>query len=403
MNILFYRYGSICEPDFIKGFLELGNTVSEITAEITEKNLPFSDRVRLLHEHLLKRSYDFVFSINFYPFISEVCKIHGLLYICQTVDCPVMDLLSFSVKNKCNRIFLFDKAQYKDLVPKNPECIFHLPLATNPSRWDQVIQSAPDTLIRKYRHDVSFVGSLYTEKCPYDRLTGASDYLTGYLEGIMAAQQKIYGCYFLEDVLPNKIVEDFKKHLPGFYTPPEQFFRDDRAAMARLYLCAKISALERIQTMTVLGKRFSVDLYTGSDTKGLPVRNRGLAKTLTEMPLIFHHSKINLNITSKSIREGLPLRIFDILGCGGFLLTNYQTELPDCFTPGVDLEYYGSEDELLEKTEFYLTHEKDRAEIARNGYETVRKYHNYPERLLEMLSKAFGACVHINRKDELQI
>ena len=294
MNILFYRYGSICEPDIITGFSELGNTVHELTMEITEKNVPTANRVEYLHSALLKHSYDFVFSVNFYPFISEVCNIHGLLYLCWTVDCPVMDLLSHSIENKCNRIFLFDAAQYRDIAPRNPDCIFHLPLATNPTRWDSVITKSSRQQIQTYSSDVSFVGSLYTEKCPYDRLTGASDYLTGYLEGVMNAQQSIYGCYFLEEVLSDEIVEEFRSHLPGFYTPPENFIRNDRLAMARLYLCAKISASERIRTLTSLGRRFSVDLYTGSDTTGIPVCNRGLAKTLTEMPLIFHYSKINL-------------------------------------------------------------------------------------------------------------
>jgi spore maturation protein CgeB len=58
------------------------------------------------------------------------------------------------------------------------------------------------------------------------------------------------------------------------------------------------------------------------------------------------------------------------------------------------LECYGSEEELLQKTEYYLTHEKDRKEIAHNGAQTVRKYHNYPKRLLDMLSLAF----HLDRK-----
>ena len=160
--------------------------------------------------------------------------------------------------------------------------------------------------------------------------------------------------------------------------------------MARMYLCAKITSAERIRTMSLLGTRFSVDLYTGSDTKTLPVQNRGRAKTLTEMPLIFRHSKINLNMTSKAIREGIPLRIFDILGCGGFLLTNYQPELPSLFVLGRDFDVYGSEDELLEKTEYYLTHDKDREEIASCGFKTVKEYHSYPRRLSEMLSLAFS-------------
>lgn len=114
------------------------------------------------------------------------------------------------------------------------------------------------------------------------------------------------------------MVQTFRKHLPGFYTPPENFRRDDRIAMARIYLEPKVSAMERVLVMKLLGSHYPVNLYTGSDTTGLPVKNCGLVKTLTEMPLVFHYSKINLNITSKSIHAGLPLRIFDVLGCGGF-------------------------------------------------------------------------------------
>lgn len=108
------------------------------------------------------------------------------------------------------------------------------------------------------------------------------------------------------------------------------------------------------------------------------------------MPVVFHYSKINLNITAKSIRSGLPLRIFDILGCGGFCLTNYQPELSDYFTIGSDLECYTDEKDLLDKVSYYLAHEDERARIARNGFETIKKYHNYPERLLQMLSLAYG-------------
>ncbi len=120
------------------------------------------------------------------------------------------------------------------------------------------------------------------------------------------------------------------------------------------------------------------------------MKNCGPVKTLTEMPLVFHHSKINLNITAKAIRTALPLRVFDVLACGGFLLTNYQSELADCFTIGSDLDCYTGEEELLDKTEYYLTHDAERREIAHNGLETVIKYHNYPERLLTMLSLAYG-------------
>lgn len=390
MHILFYRYGNICEPDIISGFQELGNNVTEITVEITNKHFKPIDGIHLLEKELLAHSYDFIFSINFYPFISEVCNIFQIRYVCWSVDCPVMEYYSDAVTNPWNRIFLFDMAQYTNFFPRNPACIFHLPLASNPNRWRSVIQNAAPSAVNRYTSDLSFVGSLYTEKCPYDRLKNAPDYLTGYLDGIMAAQQKIYGYNFLEELLSDNIVDEFQRHLPGFYIPPEKSIRDDRTAMVQIYLESKISANERIRMMHVLGSRFPIHLYTGSNTNGLPVINCGLVKTLTEMPLVFHYSKINLNITAKSIRTGLPLRIYDVLACGGFLITNYQTELTDYFEPDTDLVYYTSEEDLIEKVEYYLKHEKDRQEIAHNGLKKIIQYHNYPERLLQMISLAYG-------------
>ena len=132
-------------------------------------------------------------------------------------------------------------------------------------------------------------------------------------------------------------------------------------------------------------------IYTGSDTSPLrEVHTHGTIKTLTEMPKVFHLSKINLNMTVKSIQTGLPLRIFDILGCGGFLLTNYQAELPEYFEIGKDLEAYSSMDELIDKCAFYLEHDDIRADIARSGYEKVKQYHTYSHRIAEMLHKTFS-------------
>ena len=53
-------------------------------------------------------------------------------------------------------------------------------------------------------------------------------------------------------------------------------------------------------------------------------------------------------------RSGLSLRIFDVHGCGGFLITNYQAELPEFFEIGKDLVAYESENHLKELCAYYL-------------------------------------------------
>ena len=128
-------------------------------------------------------------------------------------------------------------------------------------------------LIRKYSADISFVGSLYTEKCPYDRLQTEDAYLKGYLEGIMDAQMQLPGCYLLEELLPDIIVDSFRDAMPQFYIPPENSRRNDRAVVAQYYLCPKISSAERISIMRSLGSRYPVCLYTGSGTTGLAAKS----------------------------------------------------------------------------------------------------------------------------------
>lgn len=391
MKLLFYRYGSICEPDIIDGFETLGHTIIEVTEEVTNKTLTPQESIQIVSNLLFEHPVDFVFSINFFPFLSEVCNIFKLPYLCWTVDSPVMELYATSIAHPWNRIFLFDRAQYEEIAPLNPGNVFHLPLAVNVKQKQGVVRSASSDMRRKFSSDISFVGSLYTEKCPYDKLENPPAYLSGYLNGLMEAQIRIYGGFIIEDLLPDKIVEEFKSHLPGFYSYPYESYLTDRTTMAQLYIGNKISAMERLRVMELLSNRFSVDLYTASDTSSLPrVHNRGLAKTLEEMPVIFHNSKINLNITSKAIRSGLPLRIFDILGCGGFVLTNFQPELPELFTPDEDLVFYESLDDLAEKCDYYLHHETKRREIAENGFEKVKGFSTYPIRLEQMLHLAFA-------------
>lgn len=391
MKILFYRYGSICEPDVIEGFEELGHTVSQITEEITNKNLVFGDSARIVSNYLMEHPQDCVFTINFFPIISDVCNIFKIPYICWTVDSPVMELFAKSIQNPCNRVFLFDRAQYDEIAPLNPGHVFHFPLAVNVKGKQQAIQNASAKDRERFSADISFVGSLYTEKCPYDSLTNPPEYLLGYLNGLIEAQLRVYGYFFLEDLLTDEMIETFKAHLPGFYTYPLTTFLTDRKTMAQLYIGNKITAVERLRTMEILSKHFKLDLYTGSDTSTLPLaRNCGFAKSLTEMPVIFHESKINLNTTSKAIRSGLPQRIFDIMGCGGFVLTNYQTELPEIFQIGYEVAAYGSLEELKDMARYYLEHEKERIEIAHNGYERVARDYNYPVRLEQLLQLAFS-------------
>ena len=418
MEILFYRYGSICEPDIIKCFRSMELEVVEENSQVTNKKVSPSETVDAVSTLIEKHTFLFVFSINFFPAISEICQIYQIPYVCWTVDCPVMELFSPALANDCNRIFMFDKAQYEYFRHINPERIFHLPLATNVSRWDQVISQASSKDLNHFSSDISFIGSLYAEKDPYDKIQGLSEYTKGYVEGMIEAQLQVYGYNMLEDLLKvcldspaassdgfsscglhnitdqedrlSLVMQDFMEHVPDLTKSPYAPYFSPSYIMAHHFIGMHAAVIERHRLLSMLSEDHAVDLYTFSDTSRLPkVHNRGGAKTLTEMPLIFHQSRINLNMTIRSIQTGLSLRVFDILGCGGFLLTNYQQELGDLYEIGKDVEIFTSKEELAEKAAYYLTHEEERQKIARNGYEKTRALHTYETRISQMIRIIF--------------
>lgn len=390
MNILFYRYGSICEPDIIASFKHLGFNITEDTREVYNKQLLPSDCIKGLNELLKQDTYSFVFSINFFPSVSDVCNIWGIPYLCLIVDSPVLELFSTSLANPCNKVFLFDRQLYNDFHHINPDGIFHIPLATNVRDNYATATTASAADRARFSSDISFIGSLYSEKCLYNQIT-LPEKMRGYVDGLIEAQLLVYGYNFIEECVTPELIEAFCKVRPELINFPDSMKVDTKAVIAQHIISVKVAEQERLRYLKALSEHFNVDLYTGSDTYSMPlIHNRGFAKTNTEMPIIFHQSKINLNLTAKSIRSGLSLRIFDVLGCEGFLITNYQAELPEHFNIGEDLEAYTSLDDLMGKCEYYLSHDKERMEIAHNGFEKVKKYHTYDIRLTQMLEIAFG-------------
>lgn len=103
----------------------------------------------------------------------------------------------------------------------------------------------------------------------------------------------------------------------------------------------------------------------------------------TDLPKLYNASKINLNICLGKTAPNL--RFFEILACGGFLLTNYLDDLEKLFELDKEIVCYRDAKELREKAKYYLAHPKEREEIARRGHERVLREHTYKNRMKEMI------------------
>ena len=387
MKVLMYRYGSICEPFIKTSFEAMKLDVVEIKIHEEAKPKTDSERVQALSDILMADSFLFVFSINFFPIVSDTCNIINVPYVCWTVDSPVIELFSPSIANTCNRIFLFDHDQYDYFKYDNPGHIFYLPLATEVFHFDHVLKNASSADRQRFHSDVSFVGSLYSEMNPYSKVKGLSDHTKGFIDALVNAQIKIHGINIMPDSITNEVLDDCIKNMPELSASLcKDNPRAQRYLLAHYFMGSECAQRERYLYLKCASENFNTDLYTFSDTSRLPkIHNKGGANTLREMPIIFNESKINLNITMRPISSGLSLRIFDVCGCGGFLLTNYQNELPLYYEIGKEVETFTSEEEFIDKIQFYLTHEKERRTIAENALKRTAQEHTYIHRISKLI------------------
>ena len=103
------------------------------------------------------------------------------------------------------------------------------------------------------------------------------------------------------------------------------------------------------------------------------------------MPHIFHDAKINLNIALRVIQTGIPLRVLDVMGCGGFVLTNYREEIAEHFVNGAECVIYEDIEDMYAKAQYYLSHDTERRQIAANGLAKVQRDFTFEQALAGML------------------
>lgn len=376
MKILFIEWASFGNADIKDAFMKEGHSV--VCFPFSNKDTRQNAEIEAaLMEKLHETVPDAVFSFNYFPLVSNVCKKEGLPYLSWIYDSPYVMLYSYTTVNPCNHIHVFDKALCREFQTAGIKTVHYLPMAANTDRLDRLSAATA--------YDVSFVGSLYTESHNFfDRMKTLSDYARGYLEGLMNAQMQIQGYNFIQESL-SPIMEELYQALPMDPNPDGVETRE--YLYAQYVINRKLTGLERLRLLTAISQRHTLDLFTIDKTFTLPnLRNHGTADYYTEMPLVFKKSRINLNISLRSILSGIPLRAFDIMGCGGFLLSNYQEDFLENFTPGEDFVCYESEQDLLQKIDYYLAHEDERQAIAKNGHDKVAAAHTYRDRVRQMLS-----------------
>lgn len=339
-----------------------------------EEDLEFQNKFR---EKIDSDNFDFVLSVNYAPLISEVCEEKGLPYKCWIYDSPIHITDKSTLKNSVNTLFCFDRGQCIRYQNAGVHSV-HLPLAADGRLF---LGRDYDKPVRN-DSDISFVGQLY--HTDYNYYSGPlTEYQRGYLESVIDAQGKLYGAYFIPDMVTDELLDGLNERYHKASGGTASISREQLIYM----LACETTGRERFLALALLSKHFNVKHYASeADDRLKDVQFCGYADYYRYMPWIFKNSKINLNISLKTIETGIPLRCLDVMSCGGLLLSNYQVELDEYFVNGEELLLYSSIEELVALADFYLKHDDARKQIAKRGQEKIEKEFNF-ERALGAILK----------------
>lgn len=373
-KILFYQWYSFMNPGIEKAFKQLEIQYDILYYQQTdwEEDAIFEEKIE---KQIQDNVYEAVFSVNFAPVISKVCQHRGIRYISWVYDSP-MHIRNIEVmKNSCNEIYMFDWGQVQE-YKKLGVNMEHLPLAV-----DSEIFNLPmnDEIIKKYSAQISLVGKMYTTDYP-KYTSPLSTETKKLLNDMISSQRDVYNDCFIPELLTDELLQKINAE----YAKAGLDFYIEKRELEYMMLCETTSR-ERTVILSLLSKHFDTHLYT-TEKPGIDnLKVHGPVDYYKQMPYIFKLSDINLNISLKSIRTGIPLRCVDVLGCGGFLLSNYQEELVQYLEVGKDCEVYGSFEEMYEKAAFYTKHEELRKQIARNGFMKAQEIFTFRNRIEQMI------------------
>ena len=390
MRLLLYSWHANNEQILADNLIKLGFDVVWFDMEcrhFTRDMELAAQMIPFIHQEEIEA----VVSFNYFPIISMICDTCKIPYYAWVYDCPHFTLYAKQVTLPCNHIGIFDREMVRKLQEKGVQTVYHVPLSVDAERFEQVIWD--HTSQSEYACDISFVGSLYTDDHNYyDRLLDEKD--KSVLDEFVRRQCFCYEKDYLRETLGAGELDlhiiKTKMEEQGLMLG-EDYFADVDELLQAVVLEKKVTVEERRilldEVANKLGEKYRFHLYTASILQKYPLlkkHHRGIVDYHKQMPLVFAESRINLNISLRSIHSGIPLRVLDIMACGGFVLTNWQPEIEEYFSDGQDIVSFRSLEECIDKITYYLDHETERQMIADAGQRRVQEKFEYRDGLCRL-------------------
>lgn len=329
---------------------------------------------------------DVVISTIFFQIVAAYTHELGIKYAVYGMDSPHYAAWVPEYPRLDNvYLFHFDSREVERFRKCGYTNVTYLPLAAGVTWADTIHTSSTDR--KKFGSAVSFVGGLYGDN-PFDTCAGrlpqpVQEHIWNQLENsafLWDGKERLQEGVS-EELL--RICQTVTPELcnPGFTMGDDYYFR-------QWTLARKLSNIERTLLFEQVAGQYDFRLYT-RENEVVPesIHRYPPVNAMTEQLKVFQSSGVNLNVTLRSIESGVPLRVFDILSVGGFVLTDYRKDAEELFREDEEIVMFRTPEEMMDKLAFYTAHETERKRIAKNGHRRARAEYSYERILEEILQK----------------
>jgi len=326
---------------------------------------------------------ELVVGINHTNGLAEACERIGVPLVEWEID-PSTDALQ---PTRADRATVW--TWRKRSVPTYRQAGFqahYLPLATNPARRAPV-ELTPDERAR-YGVPVAYVGSSMVSRGRELLATFVQTF--GRVFGDVASGQQI-ASQLLE-------IQASQAHARGFVLPQllDQLAPDlaDRFAAVgcRHRPQALLGALAAARyRLDVLASIADLDLHVWGDPgwEALAPAGatlRGWAGHFHELTRIYSGAQVHVDVGRLYQLDIVPMRIFDVIAAGGFVLAQHSEALTEVLSPGVEVVTWRTPQELRQKVAYYLANPEERAGIVHAGRRRILAEHTIRQRVRRMLA-----------------
>ncbi|KAB0497903.1 CgeB family protein [Pseudomonas vancouverensis] len=323
---------------------------------------------------------DYVLTVNFNQYICEVCELLKIPYLAWVIDTPCYPIYDKAINHSQSFTFIYDAAIAQRLRNRGVRQVYHLPVAANLERIQQIRM---DDEAPSLSRDISFVANLTKTEYRTSILPQLSASTRERCASLIDSLDQPQAFLTLAEQLDADLIDSIKNE-SGYPLVGDHYL--SLAEKLAYLLGREHSWQERINLIRQLEGRLSISVHGNSDWQDVISCYAGHADHFSQMPKIFQRSRINLNLTRSFVENGLPMRVFDVLSCGGFLVTNDKQDLHKLFTDGKDLVIFRDTQDLMEICAYYLEHDEERKAIAEQGHATLAENHTFLSRMIDMVS-----------------